>query len=153
MGVGGWGLGVCSLQFAFTQPPPAAVAVEQQATATAQRFGCRELDLGGGGRVWGGGVVGRGGVFAIGDAADCGEPALTFLARRQALHLAGQFLGKKAGYGRAGRVPMSVPLGPERGLTQLPRRGLPVAGAWVTARLKGRRLFVAENRERMGYSG
>jgi NADH dehydrogenase FAD-containing subunit len=96
-------------------------------------------------------VAGREGVFAIGDAADCGEPALTFLARRQALHLAGQFLGKKAGYGRAGRVPMSVPLGPERGVTQLPLPGLPVAGSWVTARLKGRRLFVAENWERMGF--
>ena len=98
-------------------------------------------------------VAGREGVFAIGDAADCGEPTLTFLARRQALHLAGQLLGKKAGYRVAGRVPMSVPLGPERGVTQLPLPGLPVAGSWVTARLKGRGLFVAENWERMGYSG
>lgn len=92
-------------------------------------------------------------MFAIGDAADCGEPPLTFLARRQALHLAGQMLGKKAGYSVSARVPMAVPLGPERGVTQLPLPGLPVVGSWVTRRLKGRALFVTENWERMGYSG
>ncbi len=97
-------------------------------------------------------VAGREGVFAIGDAADCGEPPLTFLARKQAFHLAGQLLGKTAGYRAAGRVAMAVPLGPERGVLQLPLPGLPVVGSWATARLKGRGLFVAENWKRMGFT-
>lgn len=85
-------------------------------------------------------VAGREGVFAIGDAADCGEPALTFLARRQALHLAGQMLGKKAGYRAAGRVAMAVPLGPGEGRGAVAAAGVAgggfvgdgtVEGAWV----------------------
>lgn len=96
-------------------------------------------------------VAGLKRVFAIGDAAECGDPPLTFLARRQALHLASQLLGRKGGYRPAARVPMAVPLGLDRGVMQLPLPGLPVVGSWLTARIKGRGLFVAENWVRLGW--
>ena len=98
-------------------------------------------------------VAGRNGVYAIGDAADCGEPPLTFLARRQALHLAGKLRdGQKRPYTPTKRVPMSIPLGPYRGATQLPLPGLPVAGNWITRLLKGRDLFISKNRAILGQS-
>jgi NADH dehydrogenase FAD-containing subunit len=92
-------------------------------------------------------VKGMAGVYAIGDAAHCGEAPLTFLAKRQAAHLAAFLRGESVGeYRAARRVPMSVPLGPEQGATQLPLPFLPVAGNWITSRLKGRDLFVGTNR-------
>jgi NADH dehydrogenase FAD-containing subunit len=97
-------------------------------------------------------VAGMSGVFAIGDAADCGEPPLTFLARRQALHLAKQLRdGRATRYQPATRVPMAVPLGPELGAVQLPLPALPVVGSWLTSRLKGRDLFVVRNRALLGW--
>lgn len=91
-------------------------------------------------------VPGLEGVYAIGDAAECGEPPLTFLARRQANHLA-RYL--RRGYGPEYRpsryVAMAVPLGPEEGAVQLPLPGLPVFGSWLTNRLKGRDLFIRKN--------
>jgi len=92
------------------------------------------------------------GVYAIGDAADCGEPPLSFLARRQARYLARHL--RNSGmppYKPVTRVAMSVPLGPERGATQLPLPGMPVAGSWITSRLKGRDLFIGKNWSLMGY--
>jgi NADH dehydrogenase FAD-containing subunit len=91
-------------------------------------------------------VQGLAGVYAIGDAANCGEAQLAFLAKRQAAHLA-RFLrdGKADAYRPARRVAMSIPLGPSEGPTMLPLPGLPVAGNWLTSRLKGRDLFVARN--------
>ena len=96
-------------------------------------------------------VAGMAGVHAIGDAADCGDPPFTFLARRQAKYL-GRFLQSPgmAAYQPATRVAMSVPLGPELGATQLPLPGLPVFGGWVTSRLKGRDLFVEKNWKLLG---
>lgn len=95
-------------------------------------------------------VPGLTGVYAVGDAADCGEPPLTFLARRQAIHLATQLNGNRTAYRPSRRVAMSIPLGPNLGATQLPLPGLPVAGSWITRLLKGRDLFVTKNWERMG---
>lgn len=96
-------------------------------------------------------VAGLAGVFAIGDAADCGEPPLSFLARRQAEYL-GRFLRTPgmAPYKPATRVAMAVPLGPELGATQLPLPGLPVVGSWLTSRLKGRDLFIGKNWKVLG---
>ena len=91
------------------------------------------------------------GVYAIGDAADCGEPPLTFLARRQARYLARYLMGGVTGvYKPAGRVAMAVPLGPKIGATQLPLPGLPVVGSFVTSWLKGRDLFIRKNWDLMG---
>lgn len=91
-------------------------------------------------------VPGMPGVFAIGDAADCGDPQLTFLATRQAAYLARYLKNPRiAPYQPAPRVAMAVPLGPELGATQLPLPGLPVVGSWLTSRLKGRDLFIEKN--------
>jgi hypothetical protein len=96
-------------------------------------------------------VEGKDGVYAIGDAAACGEPGLSFLARRQAEYLARYLQSpnvrspKIGPYRPSKRVAMSIPLGPELGATQLPLPGLPVAGHWVTSRLKGRDLFIQKN--------
>ncbi len=93
-------------------------------------------------------VAGLDGVYAIGDAADCGEPPLTFLARRQARYLARYLMGGVAGvYRPVARVAMAVPLGPRIGATQLPLPGLPVVGSFVTSWLKGRDLFIRKNWE------
>ena len=93
-------------------------------------------------------VAGLDGVYAIGDAADCGEPPLTFLARRQARYLARYLQGAVAGvYRPVARVAMAVPLGPRIGATQLPLPGLPVVGSFVTSWLKGRDLFIRKNWE------
>jgi NADH dehydrogenase FAD-containing subunit len=97
-------------------------------------------------------VPGRQNVYAIGDAADCGDPPLSFLARRQAQHLAAALQGNPKPYKPAARVAMSVPLGPQLGATQLPLPGLPVVGSWLTSRLKGKGLFIAENWARLGQS-
>ncbi|MEO6760239.1 MAG: hypothetical protein ABIO24_12350, partial [Saprospiraceae bacterium] len=96
-------------------------------------------------------VAGLPGVFAIGDAADCGEPPLSFLARRQAEYL-GRFLRTPgmAVYKPTSRVAMAVPLGPELGATQLPLPGLPVVGSWLTSRLKGHDLFIRKNWKILG---
>lgn len=100
------------------------------------------------------------GVWWIGDAADCGEPALVTFARRQAEYVAGllrRVLGEGAAmdslpvYRPARRVAMSIPLGPQEGFTQLPLPGAPVVGGWLTSRVKGRDLFVARNWERLGW--
>jgi len=98
-------------------------------------------------------VPGMEGVFALGDAADCGEAALSFLATRQAAYL-GRYLQNPgmAPYKPAKWTAMAVPLGPELGATQLPLPGLPVVGSWLTSRLKGRRLFIEENWRRAGYT-
>jgi len=97
-------------------------------------------------------VAGMAGVYAIGDAADCGDPPLTFLARRQATYLGRYLQSPKLGpYKSASRTAMSVPLGPELGATQLPLPGLPVFGSWVTSRLKGRNLFVEKNWALLGH--
>ena len=89
-------------------------------------------------------------VFAIGDAADCGEPPLTFLARRQAMHLARQLRSGCGPYQSTRRVAMAVPLGPRLGAVQLPLPGLPIIGSWLTSLVKGRDLFVGKNRALMG---
>ena len=92
------------------------------------------------------GVPGLPGVYAIGDAADCGEPALTFLARRQARYLARYLRDRRMEpYVTARRMAMAVPLGPREGAVQLPLPGLPVFGNWVTSWLKGRDLFIEKN--------
>ena len=96
-------------------------------------------------------VAGMAGVYAIGDAADCGEPPLTFLARRQARYLGRYLQSPGLGpYKPALRTAMSVPLGPELGATQLPLPGLPVFGSWVTSLLKGRDLFIGKNWKLLG---
>ena len=38
------------------------------------------------------------------------------------------------------------------GATQLPLPGLPVVGSWLTSRIKGKGLFIAENWARLGQS-
>lgn len=96
-------------------------------------------------------VPGMENVYAIGDAADCGEPALAFLATRQAAYLAKFLQGRTAApYGLSRWIPMAVPLGPKLGAMTLPVPGLPVVGSCLTSWIKGRDLFVKQNWERMG---
>lgn len=86
------------------------------------------------------------GVFAIGDAAVAGEPALAFLARRQARYLARYLNDPRIGpYRPVRRVAMAIPLGPAEGAVQLPLPGLPVFGNWLTSHLKGKNLFIEKN--------
>lgn len=139
-------------------------ALRRRGVAFAREAGEGELVIRaygpGGGRRAVDGHLQADGVWWIGDAADCGEAGLVTFARRQAEYVAGQLravlveglaLERLPVYRPARRVAMSVPLGPDEGFTQLPFPGTPVAGAWLTGRLKGRDLFVAKNWERMGW--
>ncbi|MGO1078506.1 NAD(P)/FAD-dependent oxidoreductase [Inquilinus sp. CA228] len=99
-------------------------------------------------------------VFALGDAAETGDPMTIVAITRQAPWLAktlkavmaGRAVESLAAY-TAWRAPaILVPLGPKAGASILPvtRHGLAV-GPCVTSTLKGRDLFVPRYRKTFGY--
>lgn len=104
--------------------------------------------------------AGRTHVFALGDAAETGDPMTIVAITRQAPWLAGTLRALIAGREIESLPPYApwpspailVPLGPRDGASLLPisRRGLTV-GAAITARLKGRDLFIPRYRKDFGY--
>jgi NADH dehydrogenase FAD-containing subunit len=101
-------------------------------------------------------------LFALGDAAATGDPmtivAITrqvpWLSKTIAAVLAGQPLDSLPPYRPWPMRGILVPIGPRGGASMLPvlRNGVQV-GKWVTARLKGRELFIPRYLKEFGYDG
>jgi NADH dehydrogenase FAD-containing subunit len=105
-------------------------------------------------------VKGLPNVFIVGDAAETGDPMTSYSAHRQAAWLIKTLKAVLANRDPATLRPYApmvapalfVPLGPKAGAGVLPitRKGW-VVGSGLTARIKGRDLFVSENYRRLGY--
>ena len=104
-------------------------------------------------------VPGFRGVWALGDAADTGEPMTVVSLERQVpylikhlrtRHLADETEYTAAPYRGWPHPPIVVPLGVKHGASQLPPRFL--VGAWITSLLKGRNLLVNKAAKSLGVS-
>jgi apoptosis-inducing factor 2 len=92
-------------------------------------------------------VSGLPGVWALGDAADTGDPMTVVSLERQVSYLVKRLRAKANGsapivspYKGWPRPPIIVPLGAKHGASQLPMEL--VVGPWITSLLKGRNLLV-----------
>lgn len=100
-------------------------------------------------------------VFALGDAADNGDPMTIVAVRRQVPWLtrtiksmiAGRPIDALPPYRKAMRPLLLVPLGHDGGSSVMPvgRQGW-VVGPWLTQRIKGRDLFLTDTRKELGYA-
>ena len=96
-------------------------------------------------------------VWALGDAADTGEPMTVVSLERQVPYLIKQLRARQAAdesehkappYQGWSHPPIVVPLGVKHGASQLPP-GF-VVGAWITSLLKGRNLLVSKAARSLG---
>lgn len=105
--------------------------------------------------------LGHKAVFALGDAAENGDPMTIVAIRRQVpwlVKLIRKMVDGKAveglpAYKPATKPLLLVPLGHEMGATILPvsRSGW-LAGPWLTQRIKCRDLFLTDTRKELGYA-
>ncbi|MAK60278.1 MAG: N-acyl homoserine lactone synthase [Ponticaulis sp.] len=100
-------------------------------------------------------------VFALGDAADNGDPMTIVAVRRQVSWLLktikklidGKSVETLPAYTRATKPLLLVPLGRKKGTSILPisRSGC-LAGTWLTQKIKGKDLFLTDTRKELGYT-
>lgn len=98
-------------------------------------------------------------VFAMGDLIDTGEGMTVVAATRQAPWLAttirkiasGRKVETLPGYKPWPKPPILIPLGPKKGASVLPlSRDGTVVGDWLTAKIKGKELFIPRYRKEFG---
>nr|WP_321440604.1 FAD-dependent oxidoreductase [uncultured Hyphomonas sp.] len=100
-------------------------------------------------------------VFALGDAADNGDPMTIVAVRRQVSWLLktvkklieGTSVETLPAYTRATKPLLLVPLGQKKGASILPisRSGC-LVGPWLTQKVKGKDLFLTDTRKELGYT-
>lgn len=99
-------------------------------------------------------------IFALGDAAENGDPVTIWSVRQQTgwviktikKMIAGTPVDKRPQYTRTTKPLLLVPVSQDQGSSALPisRSGW-LVGSWLTQRIKGKDLFLTSTRKELGY--